>query len=91
MQIIQSVKLPEIDDLHRQCGSPEFVAEAVRGFRRRLNINVKEAGYLLGVPARTLEGVEQGREFPYPALLVKFINFVIASLPAEEVPSDGEA
>jgi len=68
-----SVKTPEFDKLHAQCGNPQFVTDTLRHFRKQLGINVAEAGYLLGVPARTLEGIEQGREFRYPALLVKLI------------------
>lgn len=68
-----SVKTPEFDKLHAQCGNPQFVTDTLRNFRKQLAINVAEAGYLLGIPARTLEGIEQGREFRYPALLVKMI------------------
>jgi len=82
-----AVKSPEIDNLHRMCGSPEYVTNMLRSFRKRLGINTKEAGYLLGVPARTLEGVEQGREFLYPALLVKAI---LIMTPAEEGRDDAE-
>ena len=78
-----TVKTPEIDALHTQCGNPAFVTETLRFFRKQLGITVKEAAYILGVPARTLEGVEQGREFPYPALLVKAIISMQGSLPEE--------
>jgi hypothetical protein len=35
----------------------------------RGDFSVREAADVLGIPRRTLEGVEQGRGFPYPELL----------------------
>ncbi|MBZ9654660.1 helix-turn-helix domain-containing protein [Phyllobacterium lublinensis] len=64
----------EMDALHSKCGHPQFVTETLKQFRKDHNLTVKWAAWYLGVPARTLEGVEQGREFPYPALLVKLIK-----------------
>lgn len=95
-----SHKSPEeqaIDALHSKCSNPQFVADLLKQFRKERNLTVKWAAYILGVPARTLEGVEQGRAFPYPALLAKLILMfppassdqglpVIPAMPA--LPSD---
>lgn len=44
-------------------------AKAMRAFRDKHDFNTAEAAAVLGVPQRTIEGIEQGRGFRYPRLL----------------------
>lgn len=46
---------------------PQELAHAVKAWRGRTP--VREAAKVLGLPQRTLEGIEQGRGFRYPELL----------------------
>ena len=48
--------------------TPEALADAVRNWRG--STPLRHAARKLGVPARTLEAVEQGRGFRYPRLLM---------------------
>lgn len=50
--------------------TPTKLAELLRGWRAGRGINTEEAGELLGLSARTIEGIEQGRGFGTPMLLV---------------------
>ena len=50
---------------------PDIKTElAVTVKKWRGDIPVSRAAQLLGIPQRTLEGVEQGRGFRYPQLLI---------------------
>lgn len=44
------------------------LAEKVKAWRGKVPARV--AAELLGIPKRTLDGIEQGRGFPYPRLLL---------------------
>lgn len=46
------------------------LAELMRSWRRRARLNTREAGERLGLSGRTVEGIEQGRGFSHPNLLV---------------------
>lgn len=56
------------------------LAAAVKAWRGRLP--AREAAIELGIPKRTLDGIEQGRGFRYPELLLRAMAY-----PA---PSKGE-
>ncbi|NKK88737.1 XRE family transcriptional regulator [Rhizobium leguminosarum bv. viciae] len=43
------------------------LAKALRTWRG--DMTMKQAAELIGIPARTLEGIEQGRGFSYPQML----------------------
>lgn len=45
------------------------LAAEIRAWRKHMGMTVKDAADLLGMSKRTLEGVEAGRGFSYPALL----------------------
>ena len=45
------------------------LAEAVKAWRSARGISAAAAASLLGLPARTLEGIEQGRPFRYEKML----------------------
>lgn len=45
------------------------MARMVREWRDRADIPASRAAQMLGLPQRTLEGIEQGRGFRYPRLL----------------------
>jgi DNA-binding XRE family transcriptional regulator len=46
------------------------LAELMKNWRQSARINAREAGARLGLSARTIEGIEQGRGFSHPNLLV---------------------
>jgi transcriptional regulator with XRE-family HTH domain len=46
------------------------LAVALRAWRDRYGLSIPQAVDVLGVPQRTLEQIEQGRGFRYPALLL---------------------
>jgi DNA-binding XRE family transcriptional regulator len=46
------------------------LAQAVKCWREAAALPASRAAQLLGIPQRTLEGVEQGRGFRYPQLLI---------------------
>lgn len=46
------------------------LAAAVKAFRAREGCNVARAAELLGIPARTIEGIEQGRGYRHPMLIL---------------------
>lgn len=48
--------------------SPAKLAEKARAWRG--SVSVAKAAPQLGVPKRTWDGIEQGRGFPYPELLL---------------------
>ena len=45
------------------------LADIVRQFRRDHGLNTKQAGAVLGLSARTIENIEQGRAFGHEHLL----------------------
>lgn len=47
----------------------EKLAQEVKAWRAEGGITAEAAAKVLGIPKRTFEGIEQGRGFPYPALL----------------------
>lgn len=47
----------------------ETLSEAVRSWRGRLGISATQGAERLGMPVRTLEGIEQGRPFRYEKIL----------------------
>lgn len=49
--------------------NPEDLAEMLRDWRRYAGLNAQEAGEWLGLSARTIEGIEQGRGFGAPRVL----------------------
>lgn len=51
---------------------PEEMAAALRAWRGETSLHAAAAR--LGIPARTLEGIEQGRGFRYPRLLMLAIG-----------------
>ena len=46
------------------------LARMLKQWRAEADISVSRAEEMLGISARTLEGIEQGRGFRYPKLLV---------------------
>jgi DNA-binding XRE family transcriptional regulator len=46
------------------------LAEALKRWREKAQLPANRAAQLLGIPRRTLEGIEQGRGFRYPRLLI---------------------
>ncbi len=57
-----SKKSPALDD-------PAELARMMRGWRTSAELNTQEAGDWLGLSARTIEGIEQGRGFNAPRVL----------------------
>lgn len=53
---------PTVDD-------PEELARMMRAWRVRAGLNTQDAGDWLGLSARTIEGIEQGRGFNAPRVL----------------------
>ncbi|MEY9162818.1 DNA-binding transcriptional regulator YiaG [Sinorhizobium fredii] len=53
------------------CTEPEKLADMVFGWRTKLDITADLAAEVLGMSVRTLNGVEQGRGFRYPLMLVQ--------------------
>jgi DNA-binding XRE family transcriptional regulator len=47
----------------------EKLAQEVKAWRAKGGFTAEAAAKVLGIPKRTFEGIEQGRGFPYPALL----------------------
>jgi DNA-binding XRE family transcriptional regulator len=47
----------------------EKLAQEVKAWRAKRGFTAEAAAQVLGIPKRTLEGMEQGRGFPYPVLL----------------------
>ena len=45
------------------------LSDIVRRFRRDHGLNTKQAGAVLGISARTIENIEQGRAFGHEHLL----------------------
>ena len=58
-----------ISDEHKQ-----ELATLCRQWRERSELPASRAAQILGIPKRTYEGIEQGRGFPYPTLLVLAIR-----------------
>ena len=58
------------EQFQEKCNDPTYLADAAQGWRERMGMTVKEAAMALGIPWRTLEGVEQGRGFRYPMMLL---------------------
>ena len=48
-----------------------WLAGVMKGWRRTAGMTVKQAAEALDIPWRTLEGVEQGKGFRYPSLLLR--------------------
>lgn len=53
----------------QQCEDPQQLAAMMFGWRSELGITAETAAVKLGLPVRTLNGIEQGRGFRYPLLL----------------------
>lgn len=45
------------------------LSDEIRAWRKSQGMTVKDAADVLGMSKRTLEGIEAGRGFSYPALL----------------------
>jgi hypothetical protein len=57
--------------------SSEQLAQAARKWRG--NVSAAKAAAQLGIPTRTWEGIEQGRGFRYPQLLLTLFKAVKAN------------
>ena len=55
---------------------PERLAVIMTGWRKLMKLTAAEAAHLLGIPVRTLNGIEQGRGFRYPELLAHSIRHI---------------
>lgn len=55
------------------CDDPQYLADLLIGWRETLKITAATAAELLGLPVRTLNGIEQGRGFRYPRMLVNAV------------------
>jgi hypothetical protein len=60
---------PSQEWLKKILADPEKLAEQVNGWRNHVGLSQSEAAYLLNLPVRTLQGIEQGRGFRYPVML----------------------
>ncbi|ESX80659.1 helix-turn-helix domain-containing protein [Mesorhizobium sp. M0142] len=60
----------------------EKLAREVKAWRAKGGFTAESAANVLGIPKRTLEGIEQGRGFPYPVLLRVAIESKTLSLQA---------
>lgn len=49
---------------------PALLGQAMQGWRLEMGLTVKGAAELIGISWRTLEGIEQGRGFRYPKMLM---------------------
>lgn len=56
--------------------TPEMLARKLREWRARTGLSRTEAEAVLGISARTIEGIENGRGFTYAHLLLHFIATV---------------
>lgn len=54
--------------------NPTLLAERVRNWRKRNHHSAARAAEILGLPLRTLNGIEQGRGFRYARLLLLAID-----------------
>lgn len=61
--------------------SPEYIveqnrdlADACRSWRKSAGMTAQRAADVLGLPKRTYDGIEQGRGFRYPQLLILAIQ-----------------
>jgi transcriptional regulator with XRE-family HTH domain len=54
--------------------SPHLLAERIKNWRKRAHLSAARAAEILGLPLRTLNGIEQGRGFRYPTLLLLAID-----------------
>lgn len=50
------------------------LADLLKSWRQAKNMNTTQAGEMLGLSPRTVEGIEQGRDFRFEKLLRKFIE-----------------
>lgn len=48
---------------------PKPIAQALREWRANRGLSAAAAAEVLGMPVRTLEGIEQGRPFRYEKIL----------------------
>lgn len=55
-----------------EASEAEQLAEAVKDWRHR--VSAREAADILGMPKRTLDGIEQARPFRYAKLLKQYIG-----------------
>lgn len=60
--------MSKVTRLFKRANPNADLAEAVK--RWRGDVPASRAAQLLGIPQRTLEGIEQGRGFRYPHLLI---------------------
>lgn len=58
--------------------TPVELAEMMRAFRARHDLNTASAGEWLGLSARTVEGIEQGRGHSSPRLLALSLALLMA-------------
>lgn len=66
--IVESVEMGELES------EDDILAAYLREWRADNGLTVEKAEDILGIPARTLEGIEQGRGFRYPKLLMEMIG-----------------
>ena len=76
-----------VEDVH----DPLMLAKMAAGWRSFMKISIKQAAEFLDMPPRTLEGVEQGRGFRYPLMLIHaMIDIDKVSREARGVPPQGD-
>jgi transcriptional regulator with XRE-family HTH domain len=54
--------------------TPKQLAAAVKAWRERRQYTAEQAAEVLGMPVRTLNGIEQGRGFRYVKMLILAIG-----------------
>jgi len=58
-------------EYYEENSDPAALAKVCQEWRSDLGgITIKQAAKVLGLPWRTLEGIEQGRGFRYPVMLI---------------------
>lgn len=55
-------------------GQNQELADTCRAWRKSAGMTAQRAADVLGLPKRTYNGIEQGRGFRYPRLLMLAIN-----------------
>lgn len=60
--------------------------DGLRSLYAETKVSTKDAAIALGIPWRTLQGIEQGRSFRYPHMLVLAIEALLAKIrPPHEI------